>query len=364
MLRFARPLRYCLVSIGVPDNGGASLAGNDAIAFHALLLGGAGPLADDAGAYLLLGRDATAAHVDASLRAIARTRPDVVVFFFAGHAGRDGLGLRDRVYPYSHLRELVSATNASRSLVVLDACMTGNYSALLEKGDVVVGGLGGLVSDPNWRAALLASSPGPRVITATDRTRTTGQGAVVSAHGDLTGALLLAARHTNADVLVGATGFVSDTAWYRGAKQVLAQHGIDRGAQRIGGAHAFPIVRAEASAPLGSAFVLGARLLADGRSIIVDLHATGRRFVGTRVNALVTSSLTGAVAEFAAKWMPEGSSWRESITCDISGRFDDRVHRYWGQHGFDMSVRVTATDGHGRILASQVVGWHDLRYVA
>jgi hypothetical protein len=249
-------------------------------------------------------------------------------------------------------------------LVVLDACRTGNYASLLEKGAIIGGGLEGLVSDPDWRVALHASSTGPRVLTATDRTQTTGQGRVLPTHGDLTGALLVAARETPADVLVGQTYFVSDAAWYDGARRVLAQRGLDRGARRVGAGAVFPIVRAEATAPLGSVRVLRGLLVDGGSSIRLDLQATGRRFVETGVRATVTSSLTGAVGEFSACWTPQASSSIEPIVCDIRGCFADCMHQSWGRHGFDLSTVIHVGDCHGRSLAYEELAWHDLRYVA
>lgn len=318
---------------------------------------------DDSGAFVLLDRDATSRGADRCFAAITKSRPDVLVLFFAGHANEHGLRLRDRLYPYSHLKNRIAATGAPRSLVVLDACRTGHYAALFEKG-TIVGGLGGLVSDRDWGGALLAASARPRVITATDRTRSTGQGAVLAMHGDLTGALLVAARQTHADVHVGHTSFLSDEAWYRAARGILAAHGVDQGARHVGDQSAFPIVRAEATAALGSANVLSARLLPGGHVIQVDLHAAGRRFVETRVCASVRSSLSGSVGEFAAVWTPEGRAWTESIPCDIHGRLDHHVHRAWGRYGFDLSAVVRVSDVHDRTLTQQVLAWNDVRYVA
>lgn len=364
-ISFARPLRYCFVSAGVSDRGGASFAGNDAQAMYDLFVGGAGPLAgDDHGAYVLLDQVATAANLDACFAAIASQRPDVVVFFFAGHANGRGIVLSGSLYSYARLKQKIAATAAPRSLVVLDACMTGNYAALFEKSEVNVGGLGGLVADRDFRAALVASTPGPRIVTATDRTHTTGQGRVLAGQGDLTGALLIAARHAPGKMVVGRTLFVRDDDWFAQARRILLQHGLAQGPQYRGAGAPFPIVRAEASAALGSTSVLGARLVAGGHAIDVDLHAVGRRSLGTRVDATVTSSLTGPVADFSAIWTPEAAAWSESITCSISGRLDDGVHRYWGPYGFGISIFVRVSDGHGRTLATSTFGWSDLRYVA
>lgn len=345
-------VRYALVCIGVGGGTGARFATRDATAIYQLLRSGVGPLDDEHGGYLLLGPGATSDSLDTVLASLARQRPDVVVFFFAGHANELGFALHDGLYIYRDLAVRLERTRAARTLVVLDGCKSGAYAQLLEKAPRV-GGLGG-VSDPAWNIAILASGTGARVITATDRTRTTGEGHVLTSHGDLTAALLIAADDARPNIHVGGELFIGDGAWFARAKGVLAEHHIDHGARRIGGGSDFPIVRSERARPVGIVEILGARV--NNNVITVDVRAHDRQRLDTRVGTTVLSTLNGAMTSFEAIWRPETRAFSETIACDLGGAFDDAEHHAWGAYGFEVNVAVHVTDRFGRTLAHRVLG--------
>jgi hypothetical protein len=57
--------------------------------------------------------------------ALARGEEPLVLFYYSGHAGADGLELGEEILPYTELRDRLSALTGGVSVLVLDACHSG-----------------------------------------------------------------------------------------------------------------------------------------------------------------------------------------------------------------------------------------------
>lgn len=63
--------------------------------------------------------------VASAQQAIGRGEEPLVLFYYSGHAGADGLELGPEILPYAELRERLSSVSGGVSVLVLDACNSG-----------------------------------------------------------------------------------------------------------------------------------------------------------------------------------------------------------------------------------------------
>ena len=82
----------------------------------------------DAIGYCLTNEQATSLAVIKTFEALCvkAKEEDHVVFFFSGHGGKELLLAHDSVLSYKFLYDALSKTKASRKMVFIDACLSGN----------------------------------------------------------------------------------------------------------------------------------------------------------------------------------------------------------------------------------------------
>lgn len=95
--------------------------------------------------------------IKASLRALAKARPDEVWLFVSGHADARGLHVHGEIWPWRELRETLEQLPAKRRLGFVDACNSG--AILTAKGISFENQLE-LSIEPNVRGLVLLTSSG------------------------------------------------------------------------------------------------------------------------------------------------------------------------------------------------------------
>lgn len=63
--------------------------------------------------------------VQSARQALARGEEPLVLFYYSGHAGGDGVELGEEILPYAELRDRLAAITGGVSVLVLDACHSG-----------------------------------------------------------------------------------------------------------------------------------------------------------------------------------------------------------------------------------------------
>jgi hypothetical protein len=158
MLSFRKSpqVRYVVLNIGANRTPGAQpllFAEAAASGLRRTFIGGAGPVGDR-DALLLL--NPTRRDIARAFEAARLSEPDFFALTFDGHGSPRGIGVRDGLMSYEHLREEIDSVGAVGALTIIDSCYSG--SLLRNK----IAGLSGL--DPDFDHVLGMAKDGVRVL--------------------------------------------------------------------------------------------------------------------------------------------------------------------------------------------------------
>lgn len=206
-------------------------------------------------------RAPTIVQVRAALAEIARTRPDVFVFYNSGHGSPAGFSLADDTFSYKELARWISFINAKHSLTILDVCHAGAFIRKHAALGEVVGAV-----DFMYLELIATATVSSRVICSVGASRLSLEGGSVQ-NGHMTASLLEAAAWATGTL----QGWISDEELFT----LLERISIDRFGQypvALGLTGDFPVVRAQT--------------VMDGAAAIIDNKLVGDEY---RFTALVVN---------------------------------------------------------------------------
>ena len=348
-------MRFKLIAVGVNEPKGGkrlSFAEQDATKVRDLLVSDLGP-ATPGTETLLIGPAATVRAVHGALAETTFQRPDILLFYFSGHGGSNGVALSDDVLLYKDLAEYVQLIGAARSMQILDVCSAASYLSFIKEATFAG------AADLAWLEVLANSAPGNRLIFSTGADRSAGEAGPVRG-GHFTEALLRALREGAGDLEAEGSHFISDRMAFLHARWImrhdfkLAQLPVERGLRGD-----FPFAKSQAGAPVGSATILKALVQDHGLDMLFWVDQ--RRGVPTVLKYSVINSVGGVIVENVLQFTPpaSGEPYHGRIPFAQNTLLSDPTsYLQLKRHGrVDFSWALILEDGvHGHVLDEQVVG--------
>jgi hypothetical protein len=281
----------------------------------------------------------TTSDLDRELAALARKRPEFVMFYFGGHGNAKGIGLADDLYSFTRLRTKLSAIGARGCLVVLNSCESGGMA----KSATVLGGFEPV--DPRWSAALLSAAPGVRVFMAARRDQSTYE----SADGSwFVNALLSAMFAVRPGDLVGPDGteYLSELDIFQLASRHMKRLGITSVAEGLVGD--FPIMISNAQ-PAGGVS-LGIRATVN-LGIEIAATALDRRYLPTVLVVTATDAFRNVLAPARRRFLPTSDrhGWRGRFHVDL-GVSPGCQQQLWQHGACIVAWEAGAFDDEGRMV--------------
>lgn len=338
------PFTYSHIAVGVNETPRATtlrFAERDAVRIALAQAGQLGPVLPE-NAAVLLGPKATACELDRALAAAARQRPTFFSFYFGGHGNQLGIGLANKLYPFSRLRDWVARIGARGTIVMLNCCGAGGFAKS------AVAGLAG-VPDLSiaWTAALFAAVPGARVFMASSADAYTLERADVG--GVYAHALINAMQAPRpGDLDVMGYQFVSDRLVCTRATQIMARYGLQP--EYAGAFGGFPMVLANIH-PVGETDVTAIAPV-DDFGVTVNVAVRDRRYLPTTIVATATDAFGNRWPSQRVVALPDGQHRQLSATFDIDATQSFGARMQLWQHGAcRLTWNIDVMDTSGRLLA-------------
>jgi hypothetical protein len=333
--------RHHLICVGVPGAPDVMTAESNARGVFRLLTGVLGP--PDIRATCLLGAEATRAAALGALDAAASVPSPFHLLYFSGEAEPRGLRIADGFLDPGALQHHFERTTATRSLLLLDA-----PPASTEGGGPM----------PPWLEQLATSRPALGIFAA--RAARVESPAQSAGHSPFTAALLLALQQSAGDIEIDGVQFVSDRRALTEATAILRQHWAEAEPPlELGAFGDMPLVRSQASAPLGAAEILGLSV-GTGLSAHVRHVLRGRRHLPTLLHYALVDPSNDILAEGSVPLAPEEDVEQKRTRIRVPGRVL-RDHTIWGpmldvHQAVHLRWRITVRDTLGRLLAKKAYG--------